>query len=225
MKEMDYRINKTWRCNNCGWGFNEPDIKRTLQGEEEVCPKCGNDDICLNDFFRKEKESRRLGVRGRFQEEASSLHTYRFLINTGEGAANRSSAYDEYIEKKVGAKDLRSAAIKVFKYLNFERESFKAYMEDYFGDDPDKPTFKTGEDILDWLDENNDISGGDPWVEGLAIDGKIIKDPDYLRDYVQEGDFYADDFEGIDLNFWGIELDEDEDEDFEESRIIRRKRF
>lgn len=109
-------------------------------------------------------------------------------------------------------------------------------MIEYHGDPEEEdydgvgiPKFRTGEDILDWVEEHNGISGGDPWLEGLAVDSKIIQYPRYLAETIHDRGFSRRDVEYIcdseDLGFWGIEFDEDddedeEDEDFEEAKSI-----
>ena len=184
--------------------------------------------------------SRRLHEARRMREAA--IHEYRFLISDGNGAASRGGEPDTYFERKVRAANLKNAVIKIFPDLNYGGDSFKDYLDDYYGDDPDRPEFETGEEILDWLEENTDVSGGDPWIEGYAVDGKVINHPSYLNEILEEySREEAEDYlEGVDLNFWGLEFydeddeddeddyEEDEDEEFEEAKRILsrdRKRF
>ena len=179
--------------------------------------------------------SRKLHEARRMRE--ASIHEYRFLISDGNGAASRGGEPDTYFERKVRAANLKNAVIKIFPDLNYSGDSFKDYLDDYYGDDPDRPEFETGEEILDWLEENTDVSGGDPWIEGYAVDGKVINHPSYLNEILEEcSREEAEDYlEGVDLDFWGIEFyDDDEEEDYEEDeefeeakRILSRgnKRF
>lgn len=164
--------------------------------------------------------SRRFHEARRMRE--ASIHEYRFLISDGNGAASRGGEPDTYFERKVRAANLKNAVIKIFPDLNYGGDSFKDYLDDYYGDDPDRPEFETGEDIMDWLEENTDITGGDPWIEGYAVDGKIINPPSYLNEILEESSREeAEDYlDGVDLDFWGFEFyddDEEDDDDYEES--------
>lgn len=179
--------------------------------------------------------SRRLHEARRMRE--ASIHEYRFLLSDGNGAASRGGEPDTYFERKVRAANLKNAVIKIFPDLNYGGDSFKDYLDDYYGDDPDRPEFETGEEILDWLEENTDVSGGDPWIEGYAVDGKVINHPSYLNEILEEcsREEAKDYLDGVDLDFWGLEFyddeeDEDEedeeDEEFEEAKrtLLRRNR-
>lgn len=171
----------------------------------------------------KIKESKKSSKR-RIKE--ASTHKYSFLICDGNGAASRGGDPDTILQRNVEADNLKDAVIKVFEDLNFDHSSFEDWVEDYYGDE--KPEYKTGEELLDDLWDNTDITGGDPWLEGYAIDGKIVKDPDYTRSRIEDGEYVELD-DNVDLSFWKIDAPdyddeywddedyEDEDYDYDES--------
>ena len=150
----------------------------------------------------------------KFREEA--IHEYRFIICDGNGAASRGNEDNGYFERIVDASNLKSAVIMIFRYLNYDKASLKNYLDIYYGDDPDneKPEFETGEEILDWVEEHNRVNW-EPWVEGYAIDDKIIKDPSQMRKVIYESRISrvtADSYFAIDYDFWGVKFYDEEEE-------------
>lgn len=156
---------------------------------------------------------RRIASR-KFREAA--IHEYRFIICDGNGESSRGNEDNGYFERIVDASNLKSAVTMIFRYLNYDRASLKNYLDIYYGDDPDneKPEFKTGKEILDWVEEHNRVNW-EPWVEGYAIDDKIIKDPSQMRKVIYESRISrvtADSYFAIDYDFWGVKFyDEEED--------------
>lgn len=158
-------------------------------------------------------------VSRRFKE--SSTHEYRFIICDNNAVASRGAQANGYFERKVDASDLKSAVTVIFRDLNYGRASLRSYLDDYYGDEGEneKPEFETGEEILDWVEEHNKVNW-EPWVEGYAVDDKIIKDPSQMREAIYESKISrvtANDYFAIDYDFWGIKFyDEDEEEEGEQ---------
>lgn len=186
------------------WGLEFYDDEEGEDEEDEEFEEAKRIPLKRN---RKFTEARRM--------REASIHEYRFLISDGNGAASRGGESDTYFERKVRAANLKNAVIKIFPDLNYSGESFKEYLDNYYGDDPDRPEFETGEEILDWIEGNADITGGDPWIEGYAVDGKIINHPSYLNEILEEcSREEAEDYlDGVDLDFWGLEFYDDDEEE------------
>lgn len=182
-----------------------------------------------SDFLDSEDlKENKMNIRNRMKE--AKKHKYSFLISNGKGAASRGGDVDGYFEKNVEASSLKNALTEIWKYLNFIGESFEEFCEDYKEEEGESPMAWNEDDLLDYLEEQ-DISGGEPWLEAYKIDGKMIQEPNYDCMYEYGGHLI-----NVNASDWGIDASklqgsdeyddfDDEDEDFEESKKSLRDRL
>lgn len=115
------------------------------------------------------------------------MKTYKFLVSDGNGAASRGMDVDYYSTYEIQAENDKDAYNQLLlEILGYE--TVEDYLLEYcYGADSveelseeEKESFEeelenfNGKDVLD----NMDITGGDPWVEGLMIDDEVIIEPD-----------------------------------------------
>lgn len=144
-------------------------------------------------------------------------HTYEFLICDGNAAASREGEPDNYFDVEIKAPTLKDALQQTWNHLFYGGDSFEAFCEEYLEeeDEVDDPRDWSEEELLDFIDDQ-DISGGDPWLEAYMIDGKMIREPN--TEYMVDDDGYlpANFSDVSDLEKWGLSDLEDEDEDDED---------
>ena len=106
------------------------------------------------------------------------MPVFKIVINDSEGAATRGIKRSHTIVRIVRAKDLANALIVVWEDL-FE-ESFEDTVRAEYGKDLEDLNEEEMSDIEDFYEdplffvEDLDCSSGDPFVEEIYEDGKLI---------------------------------------------------
>lgn len=154
----------------------------------------------------------------------ATTHKYSFLISDGAAARERGGDFDHFFQVDVEAKTLRDAIAQAYPNFVFEdsENGFDEWFDEWSGLDEDA----TGEEILDVLENNVDYGSGDPWLAAYMVDGKIIDYSGYgiedeIEEYQNDGQYdmladfvyYLENDSGIDLEKWGIELPEIDEEE------------
>lgn len=116
------------------------------------------------------------------------IKTFKFLVSDGMGAASRGFEIDNYRTYTIKAETEKEAYNKVVLKIKDYPSIRKMILDENYGVSRvsdltafEKAEFKEiianfdGKKYLDSLD----ISGGDPWVEGLKVDGKTVIRPDW----------------------------------------------
>lgn len=152
------------------------------------------------------------------------MKTYKFLVSNGNGAASRGMDVDYYSTYEIQAKNDKDAynqlLIEILGY-----ETIEDYLLEYcYGADSveeltekEKKSFEkelknfNGKDELD----NMDITGGDPWVEGLKVDDEVIIEPD-----LESMRYYGFEFSDESYSEWNLPMDGEDYAEADESDIL-----
>lgn len=106
------------------------------------------------------------------------MPVFKIVINDGEGAATRGIKRSHTIIRIVRAKDLANALIVVWE--DIFGESFEDTVRDDYGKDLEDLNEDELDDINDFYEdplsfmEDLDCSSGNPFVEEIYEDGKLI---------------------------------------------------
>ena len=106
------------------------------------------------------------------------MPVFKIVINDSEGAATRGIERSHTIVRIVRAKDLANALITVWE--DIFGESFEDTVRDDYGKDLEDLNEDELDDINDFYEdplffmEDLDCSSGDPFVEEIYEDGKLI---------------------------------------------------
>lgn len=115
-------------------------------------------------------------------------HTFKFLVSDGNGAASRGFEIDNYSTYTIKAETEKEAYNKLVLKIKGYTSVRKMILDENYGVDlvseltpEEKAEFK---EIIANYDgkaylKSLDITGGDPWVEGLKVDGKTVIRPDW----------------------------------------------
>ena len=138
-------------------------------------------------------------------------HVYCFLICDGNGAASRGGEVDNYSEKTIRAVSFRDAMKQIWEFLigNDGDDDFEEWLENR-----GLRLNATGKDIFKAIDRDLEVDAGDPWIEGVARDGKVVIEPKYLQERVWEEEYFDRKYfkeHRINPKFWHIDLPDDED--------------
>lgn len=115
------------------------------------------------------------------------MNKYKILISNGQGAASRGWDVDGYYTFETEAETVEEACTKA--YIDYhDYETLEEFILDYYYgvdsveqlEEDEKAEYEenlksfNGKDAFD----EGDISGGDPWIEGIMVNGKVEVAPD-----------------------------------------------